>query len=94
MKINLDPNEVNALEHFEGSGMPAVAVIKKILQFSITRLDSIENIDPKGNMGLQTLANQNAVKELKEIRDVIFPGIAPRPVKPGQGEQTGKSQWR
>ena len=94
MKINLDQNEVNALEQFEGSGMNAVPVIKKILEKSIDFLGDIANIDPKGNMGLQTLANQNAVKELKDIRDTIFPGVArvskKQPAEPG----APKSQWR
>jgi hypothetical protein len=94
MKINLDQNETNALEQFEGSGMNAVAVIKKILDTAISFLGSIENIDPKGNMGLQTLANQNAVKEIKEIRDQIFSSVAVKNNRPVSGEKKPVSQYR
>ena len=95
MKINLDQNEIDALEKFETSGMNAVAVIKKILDTSISYMGSIENIDPKGNMGLQTLANQNAVKELKDIRDAIFQSMAKINRKPELGDKKEKkSDWR
>lgn len=93
MKINLDQNEIDALEKFEGSGMNAVGVIKKILQYAIDDLGNIENIDPKGNMGLQTLANQNATKELKVIRDTIFPGVARQNLSPKNAGKP-KSEWR
>jgi len=76
MKINLDENEQNALATFNNSGQNAIQVMKKIFTFYIEDLESVKNIDPKGNMGLQSLARQEALKIVEEMRDIIFPDLA------------------
>ena len=58
-------------------------VIEKILNESIADLKDITNIDPKGNMGLQTLARQEACKEVKAIKDLIFPALGEKKPLPG-----------
>lgn len=93
-RMNLDQNEINALEQFEASGMNAVAVIKKIFNFHIAELDSIKNIDPKGNMGLQSLANQNALEAVEGIRDTVFQTVAQKKKVPIAEPEKTKSQWR
>lgn len=76
MKINLQIEEQNALAQFVGSGANYVRVIEKIFAEAINDLKDINNIDPKGNMGLQALARQEAVKTILEIKDAIFPDQA------------------
>lgn len=94
MKINLEEKELNALVTMVNSAPAGLPVLKKIFEFYIDDLGNIENIDPKGNVGLQTCARQEAVKTLKEIRGIIFPEFAQlrnRVVVPGQEKK--KSQW-
>lgn len=91
MKINLDQNESDALEQFEKSGANSVAVIRKIFEAGIDELKDVENIDPKGNMGLQSLARQEAVKIVRGLRDIIFPELAKKETKPGEPK---KNPWR
>ncbi len=97
MKIQLDQNEVNALEQLAGSGMNAYGVLKKIFKHYISDLESVRNIDPKGNMGLQTLARQEALKTVEEIAELLFPdaAVARSRTQPPTGPQ-GKplSQYR
>lgn len=87
-RINLDQGEETSLEQFVGSGANYVKVIEKIFTFYLEDLKNIQNIDPKGNMGLQTLARQEAFGNLEEIRNIIFPGLAER--KKLEERPTGK----
>lgn len=97
MKINLDENDSGALANLEASGAKGVDVLKKVFQFYMEDLMSINNIDPKGNMGLQALARQEAYGTLCEIAEIVFPSQALkiRASMPGSGD--GKkpiSKWR
>lgn len=92
-KINLTPEQVNALEQHSNSGANGVKIIKAILTFYIEDLINIDNIDPKGNMGLQTLARQEAKKTLVEVRDLIFPELSEDMKKATPGAEK-MSQWR
>lgn len=68
-------------------------VIEKVFKEGITDLKDINNVDPKGNMGLQTLARQEAVKILVEIAEMIFPDQ--EKLKTSAGPQEKKiSKWR
>lgn len=94
MKIPLEESELKALEQFVGSGANYVKVIAKIFNVAIEDLKNIENVDPKGNMGLQTLSRQDALKTVREVRDTIFPALAEdKAASQGQSAQK-KSQWR
>lgn len=87
MKINIDQNESNALEGFASSGANYVKVIEKIFKIAIDNLKDITQIDPKDNMGLQTLSRQLAVKELIQIKDLVFPNLENIKTKrPGEAE--------
>lgn len=46
---------------------PGVQVIIEVIASNIRELEDVRNIDAKGNMGLQALANQQAVKKLDDI---------------------------
>lgn len=92
-KINLDQGEDTALEQFVGSGANYVKVIKKIFDFYLDDMKNIENIDPKGNVGLQTTSRQQAFTQLKNIRDTIFPEFSEKtPATPGGKPEISK--WR
>ena len=93
MKINLDRNEQDALAQFSSSGMNAVGVMKKIFKFYIEDLRNIENIDPKGNMGLQALSRQEAHRTVKEVEALIFPDTVQKNSEPLPGEKK-ISQYR
>lgn len=92
MKIILEPNESSAIANFAASGHQAYPVLKKIFKYYQDELESVRNIDPKGNMGLQSLARQEALKILDDISNEIFPDISP----PRRKEEPGKkiSQYR
>jgi hypothetical protein len=94
MKIELKIEEHNALEQFEQSGANYVRVIEKIFAGAINELKDINNIDPKGNMGLQALARQEAVKIMLEVKDMIFPGQVEKKTKPVAPADPGGSKWR
>lgn len=72
-RIELEQDEVDALENLVNSGSTGVAVLKKIIKLHIEELESVRNIDPKGNMGLQTLARQNALEIVEDIAKMMFP---------------------
>jgi len=72
MKIILDENEENVLESLQRSNMPGFKVVEKIFKTNMEELESIANIDPKGNVGLQTCSRQEALKTLKEIYEKVF----------------------
>lgn len=92
MKIILQPDESKALENFATSGHQAYPVLKRIFKHYMDDLESVLNIDPKGNMGLQALARQEAHKTLADISEEIFPDISP----PRRKDEPGKkiSQYR
>lgn len=73
MKINLDEGKSNAIARLIAVGGAGVDALKELLISAEAELDSVSNIDPKGNMGLQALAAQKAVEILLEVRSHIFP---------------------
>lgn len=91
MKIILQPDESKALENFAASGHQAYPVMKKIFKYYMDDLESVLNIDPKGNMGLQALARQEAYNTLADIEVEIFPDSSP-PVRREPGKKI--SQYR
>lgn len=56
-----------ALDQLWRSGMPGIDVTKRVITENLLDLIDVRNIDPKGNMGLQALARQEAAKKLQEI---------------------------
>lgn len=76
MKIILQEDETKALENLAGSGANGYDVMKKVFQLHIRDLHSIMNIDPKGNVGLQTISRQHAYETLLDIAEIIFPNDA------------------
>ena len=74
MKIDLDENKSNAIAKLMAVGGAGVEALKELLLAAEAELNSVSNIDPKGNMGLQALAAQKAVETLQEIRSHVFPG--------------------
>lgn len=97
LKINLDENDSNALATLESTGAKGIEVQKKVFQYYMDDLSSVNNIDSKANMGLQALARQEAYKTLCEIAEIFFPSEASkiRASMPGTGD--GKkpiSKWR
>lgn len=92
MKINLDENKSNAIAKLMAIGGAGVEALKSLLLSAEAELDSVRNIDPKGNMGLQALAAQRAMEILLEIRSHIFPDSV-RIEKSGSNEKK-ISEWR
>ena len=95
-KIILDDNEIQALGNLAGSGVNGYGVMKKIFKSQIADLSSVMNIDPKGNVGLQTCARQLAYEMLCDVAEVIFPDEAGK-IKAQKTPATGDkpiSQWR
>lgn len=88
MKINLEKNEEDALASMIASGGNHIPVLRKLFSQAIDDLKDITNIDPKANVGLQTCARQEAVKQLIEIESKIFPD--PSTVKKEPGVLTPK----
>lgn len=73
MKINLDESKSNAIAKLMAVGGAGVEALKELLLAAEAELRDVNNIDPKGNMGLQALAAQKAVETLQEIRSHVFP---------------------
>lgn len=71
--------------------MPWARVARKVLIEGVNDLMDVRNIDPKGNMGLQALANQRAAETLTELFEMLFPNIAEQ-VGPQASEKI--SPWR
>lgn len=92
MKINLDENKTNALSKLMGVGGAGVEALKELLQSAEAELIDVRNIDPKGNMGLQSLAAQKSVEILAEIISHIFPDVVKTVTVDGKEKKT--SQWR
>lgn len=72
MKINLEQEEKDALETMSKSGANYVVALKKVFNEALKDLENIRNIDPKSNMGLQTLARQLACEMVVDMRDAVF----------------------
>lgn len=90
MKIELDEQKQNALVALVTSGGAGVEALKDLFMAAELELRDVLRIDNKGNMGLQSLARQEAVEMLLQIKDVIFPGDTPR--EKGTGSKI--SPWR
>ena len=90
-KIDLSPEEQNALSQLSVSESAWARVARKVLIEGVNELMDIRSIDPKGNVGLQTCANQRAAEILTELFSIIFPSIADE-VGPPKGEKI--SPWR
>lgn len=99
MKIILDENDSAAVANIASSGTKGYEVLKKIFQEQMTDLTSVMNIDPKGNVGLQTCARQLAFDIIADIAEAIFPTEADKikaarvPGRVGDGDKP-ISQWR
>lgn len=59
-------------------GGAGVEALSELFASAERELRDVLKIDPKGNMGLQSLARQLAVEMLLEVRDVIFTGVLPQ----------------
>lgn len=93
MKINLTPDQQNALQNFEQNHPAVATLVKAVLKHHISELCDVRNIDAKGNMGLQALASQKATEQLVSIFEIIFPDIA-NEVKLGPATAEKKRQYR
>lgn len=76
MKINLSPEQQNALNSFEKTQPVVATLLKAVVKHHIAELCDVRNIDAKGNMGLQALAAQKSVEQLVSIFEIFFPDIA------------------
>jgi len=92
MKIELDENKANALAKLMAVGGAGVEALKELFQAAEAELNSVKNIDPKGNMGLQALAAQRALEAVLEVRENVFPeSVRTETV---DGKERKVSQWR
>lgn len=82
VKPNFSENETALLERFKASGASDAELVKKIIVFYMDEMKDIMKIDPKGNMGLQALARQEAYKMLSAIAEIIYPDIVEYSTKP------------
>lgn len=92
MKINLDENKSNAIEKLMGVGGAGVEALKELFQAAEAELRDVSNIDPKGNMGLQTLAAQKALETVVELKAHVFPELVVR--EAGKKPEEQISQYR
>lgn len=67
-KIELTQSERDSIKHLLTTGGDIVKIIEKIFDFYIADLRDIDNIDPEGNMGLQSLARQHAWRAVEGIK--------------------------
>lgn len=81
--------ERKTLESFVAQRGAGVELIKEIIEFHLSDLIDIRNIDPKGNVGLQTCSRQIAYDTLEQIFSVIFSDAQPEPK-----EVSEKNHWR
>ena len=91
-KPNLSEGEQATLERFRESNSHDLVLIKKLMVFYMEDLKNIMNIDPKGNVGLQTCSRQEAFKVVNAVAEIISPDIAKFAEKKEVKE--GISQWR
>ncbi len=89
-KLVLSAEEQEMISSLIKQKSAGVQVIEKVIKYYLEQLRDIRNIDSKGNMGLQTLANQNAHELLLDIFNEMFPSLVAqqRAVKPKM------SQWQ
>jgi len=73
MKIDLDPIKTDAIAKLMNVGGAGVEALKELFDAAEAELRDVTNIDPKGNMGLQSLAAQRAVEVLQGIKSNVFP---------------------
>lgn len=77
---------------------PVVDVLRKIVMHETQQLESVRNIDPNKNVGLQTVARQQALVHFEEVLRLIpFPKTPAKPIvlgKKGEEEKPGLSQWQ
>lgn len=92
MKIDLEQNKADTLAAFVKGGGAGVEALWDLFSAAERELRDVLKIDPKGNMGLQTLARQQAVEMLLEIRDVIFTGVLPQDRE--KEDRPEISKWR
>lgn len=92
MKIDLDQKKADTLAAMVKGGGAGVEALSDLFAAAESELRDVLKIDPKGNMGLQTLARQHAVDMLLEVRDVIFTGVLPQD-RP-KDEKPAISKWR
>lgn len=48
-------------------GTPLMALLRRVVQEEMDHIDSVMNIDPNGNMGLQSLAAQKSYTALNNL---------------------------
>lgn len=90
-KLVLEQHDIDAIQALVSQKSTGVLAFKKVLEYHMNDLLDIRNIDPKGNMGLQTLAAQLAYQSISEIFESIFLIDAPSK-KQDKGDKI--SQWR
>jgi hypothetical protein len=90
-ELNLAQEDVDAIQALVSQKSLGVLAFKKVLEYYMNELKDIRNIDPKGNMGLQTLAAQLAYEKLEDFFKSIFL-IEASTMKPDAGSKM--SQWR
>lgn len=71
--FELTPSEERALNELVERNSEGVQVIKKIIEFHAEKLNSVLNIDEKGNMGLQALSRQYSLRFLQDVFKELFP---------------------
>lgn len=71
--LELTDSERSALNDLLKQDREAVRAIKKIFEFYADDLNSVLNIDDKGNMGLQALSRQYSLRFLQDVFGELFP---------------------
>jgi len=89
-KIELSEQHTNALKNLVGQGGTGVEALSALFMTAELELRDVLSIDKKSNMGLQSLARQEAVEMLLAIKDLIFPSETHRE----KGEGSKISPWR
>lgn len=91
MKIELTPEDENAIATLVATKGAGVEALKRLFSAGIADLRDVMTLDPKGNLGLQSLAAQRAVSVVEAIQAKIFPDMGY--TVPGTGKK-GISQFR
>lgn len=71
-KMNLTESDRTILQAFVAQRGAGVDLIKKIIEFHLSDLIDIRNVDAKGNVGLQTCSRQLAYGKLEKIFSIIY----------------------
>lgn len=71
--LELTPSERAAVDDFFKQDREAARAIRKVIEFHADQLNSVMNIDDKGNMGLQALSRQYSLKFLQDVFSELFP---------------------